>query len=955
VTGEDASSATSLQDPRQSLVDMAVVGRDEEIEKIRAHVLDRDRLPARCRIVGEAGSGKTTVWRAIVEDARERGHRVLSAAGSEAEWQLSLGAARDLVADVIEDIERDLPPPQRRHLRVMLLLEEPGDLAPDPGALAVAFRGLIRAAAARGPVLIAVDDVQWLDPASVALLSYALRRLSTEPVGVLFAQRDGPPNQGDPLTTPGDDRDLEIRLGPLTLGALGAVLRDNLAVPVARPTLRRIHDVAAGNPLLAIELGRVLTDPDESHPPGAPLPVPASVAELLRARLGNLDRRTREALGILAALASPEIGVLETVLGRDPMADLAPAVDAAILDLSRGGIRFRHPLLASIAYELLGPVRQGEIHRRLGDLLVDPEERARHIALGVEAPDEVAAAIVEEGAGVAFGRGSPSAAADLAYHAGRLTPQDFPAARHRRVLLEIDGAFAAGETARAAARLDAQLTLTEPGRDRAELLARRARLHSFADDIASSIDGLLEALSEAGDDDALRRAIEEGLAWGLMLVRRDLAGSLVHARSAADLARRAGNAAALAESLATQALAECLTGRPWRATIDAALALEPTLELLPATRRPGFAYGCCLTCVGDLDGARTVFEGLAAHAIAHGDEALLPSILNRLVRVELQAGRWAAAGTNVEEGISRATESGHGPSIASLLGKRAVLAAFRGDHDQARSDADRALELAVGSAFDPATPERAVARGGESALWALGHVALVEGQPERAVYLLEPMTRVLVAAGVTEPGEMPWLLDLGEASVLTARLDVARTVIHLFEAVAANPDRGADAVIADHLRALLDTANGDHTAARDRLLAARGRLANLDRPFESARTDLALGGVQRRLRERRAARASLERTRAAFLDLGSVAWAERATTELARVGGRAPAGDGLTPTERAVAELVARGRTNRETAAALFLSVHTVEAALTAVYGKLGVRSRTELARRIDESSEVIS
>ena len=171
----------------------------------------------------------------------------------------------------------------------------------------------------------------------------------------------------------------------------------------------------------------------------------------------------------------------------------------------------------------------------------------------------------------------------------------------------------------------------------------------------------------------------------------------------------------------------------------------------------------------------------------------------------------------------------------------------------------------------------------------------------------------------------------------------------------ASPDREADAVIAEQLRALIDTAHGDHAAARDRLLATQARHAHLDRPFEAARTDLALGGVQRRLRERRAARASLELARAGFERLGASAWADRATAELARVGGRAPAGDGLTPTERAVADLVARGRTNRETAAALFLSINTVEAALTAVYGKLGVRSRTELARRVDKSPEVIS
>ncbi len=260
-----------------------------------------------------------------------------------------------------------------------------------------------------------------------------------------------------------------------------------------------------------------------------------------------------------------------------------------------------------------------------------------------------------------------------------------------------------------------------------------------------------------------------------------------------------------------------------------------------------------------------------------------------------------------------------------------------------------ALELAVGGPFDPTLTERAVARGGESALWALGHVAVAEGRPETAVELLEPMTRILRAAGVIEPGEMPWLADLGEAWTLTGRLDDAGEIAGLFERVATESDRAGDAATAGRLKALIDTARGNHVAARDDLLAIRARDAQLDRPFEAGLTDLALGGVQRRLRERRAARATLQRAHATFERLGAMVWAERARAELARIGGRAPAGDELTATERSVAALVARGRTNRETAAALFLSINTVEAALTAVYGKLGICSRTELARRIDE------
>ena len=933
---------------------MSAVGRDDELARIRQHVLDPDRLPGRCLILGEAGAGKTTVWRTIVDDARARGHRVLVASAAEAEWQLSLGVARDLVAAGLDGVHDALPAPQRRLLGVLLLREDPADLPADPGAQAVALLGLIRATASREPVLIAIDDVQWLDAASTGLLSYALRRLTTERVGVLLARR-GVDNDHDPFAPAPGDRSLVVRLGTLTLGALGAVLRENLAVPVPRPTLRRVHEAAAANPLLAIELARVLSDPERRSAPGAPLPVPASVGELLRARLEGLGPPALEALGTLATLSSPDVDLLSAALGQEPITVLAPAIEAGIVDLVPDGIRFRHPLLASLAYDLLGPVRQREIHRRLAAMRVDPEERARHLALGVDRPDEPAAAVVEVGARTALARGSPAAAADLAYHAGRLTPPDHEAARHRRALAEIDASFAAGETVRATDRLEALLSTAGPGPERAALLARRARLHHFSDDIAASVAVLDEALAEAGDDDAVRGSIEEGLAWGLMMIRRNLGGALQHARSAAELSRRSGDPVALAEGLSAQALAECLTGRPWRATMDAALAMESRLGQLRATRRPGFAHGLCLTCVGDLAAARGAFEELAAEAQRLGDEASMPSILNHLALVELLAGRWPEAATHLDDGIDRATESAQRPSLTALLGKRSVLAAWRGDHEAARQGARQALDLAAGPAFDPSAPERAIARGGESALWALGHVALVEGRPHEAVECLEPMTRVLRAAGITEPGEMAWLADLVEALVGMGRLDEAAAAVQPYEAVGAHPDREADRATADRLLALLDTARGDHVGARDRLLATRARHEHLDRACEAARTDLALGGVQRRLREQRAARASLEAARAAFEGMGATAWAARAVAELARVGGRAPIGDGLTPTERAVAELVARGRTNRETAAALFLSINTVEAALTAVYGKLGIRSRTELARRIDDPPEVIS
>ena len=925
-----------------------VVGRSDELDRIRELLFASGTLPATCLLLGDAGMGKTTVWRAVTGEARERGFRILTTSGAEVEVQLALSGVRDLVASGLDDVALELAPPQRRLLEVLLLREDPGPAPLDQGAISAAFLAFVRALAARSPVLIAIDDVHWLDAASWVAVAYALRRIRTEPVAALLAGRDegiwarGPAVDGE--------RQATVRLGPLSIGAIGAVLRERLPGQVSRPVLVAVHEQAAGNPLFAVELVRALAEAGQGHTPGAPLPVATSLRELLRARLGGLGPGPLEVLGVAAAMARPGIGVLTETLGRDPWPDLDPSVDAAIVEVEGDRLRFAHPLLASVAYELAVPRRRRDMHRRLAAVVQDPEERARHLALATVEPDPDVASTVEDGARLSFARGSPAAAADLAHHARRLTPASDGPARRRRTLAEADYQFAAGNTSVASARLDDLLRETSPGPEHAALLGRRARLHHFGDDIGTSVGILQEALAETGEDAALRAGIEEGLAWGLMMIRRDLPAAADHARSAAELAGGAGDVVTRAEGLAAQALAECLLGRPWTATMDAALELEPAMLELRVLRQPSFAHAYCLASTGELDRAQAAFEELERRAARQGDESSMPSILNHLAFAQLLAGRWADAERRLDEGDDRALETGQAPSRAAILGKQALLAAWRGDVERARGKAAAALAVAAGPAFDPAAPERAIARGGESAIWALAHLSLTAGEPAEACGLFAPMTRALAGAGVAEPGEMPWLADEIEALIAADRRPEAVEALDRLEAWSRGLRRPASLAAAARSRGLLCAARGELDAARVSLEAAADGFDALHLPFGRARALLALGGVQRRGREHRLARETLQGALATFEEVGASAWAARTRTELERVGGRRPAAPGLSPTERQVAALAGAGKTNREVAAELFLSVHTVEAALTSVYGKLGIRSRTELARQHRDS-----
>lgn len=918
-----------------------VIGRETEVAALEAFVDSGATVPAVLILDGEPGIGKTTLWQLGVDAARARSLRVLEASPAEAESALSFAALGDLVESDLGQVLRGLPGPQRRALEVALLLRADQGVPPDQRAVGMAFLNAVRALAASQRVLLAVDDLQWLDPSSAAVLAFTIRRLQTEPVLLLLAQR----SEGDGSTAVGLEPALaghsvhRLTIGPLSLGALHWLLSDRLDAPFSRPVLRRLHEVSGGNPFFALELARALVRHARDLEPGQPLPMPDQLAALVGERLGGLPHATQEALTVAAALSKPTVRLITAAMDADAQEGLGPAIEAHVVEIAGGRVRFTHPLLASAAYERASPVRRRQLHRTLARLVDDVEERAHHLALTTNAPDEGIAAALEEAAGRASSRGAQDAAADLSAQARLLTPAQAVDAIRRRSLREAEYALQSGDTPRARALLDALLAATSPGPARAEVLTNLARVHFNGLDWRASVGLLEQALQEAGDDPSLRAQIELHLAINLDLLRRNVVETLEHARAAVALAEHLADDAMLAEAIVLQAKSELLLGRGWPTRlVERVRTLEPATRSLPADRWANDYLASMRGWTDDLEGAIEALERVEETAHEQGDEVSLTWALARVAELKCYAGRWEEASRDIERGSEIALQAGQRANEAIFLGLTALVEAYRGSPASARAAGDRALKLA-----EPAGA--AMAR--RTALAALGLLELSLGRPGEADAHLAPLTMETRAARVGEPGAMRFLPDAIEALIGLGHLDTAAELLDFLEERARATGRISALAAAGRCRGLLLSAHGDSARGRSTLARAFTEHESVQMPFERARTLLVLGEAQRRTKQKRPARESLEEALGVFEELGATLWIEKARAELARIGGRAPSPGALTATELRVAELVCEGRSNKEVASTLFVTAKTVETTLSRIYAKLDIHSRSELAGRL--------
>jgi len=910
-----------------------IVGRDEELGAIVRLLEAPEQLSGVAVLPGEAGIGKTTLWLAGIDTAAAHGYRILSSRPSEAETGFSFAGLADLLGNAAPDVLPELPPIQRRALEAALLLGE-SDIHADDRAVAAAFLGALRLLAGESPLCLAIDDVQWLDAASLTALRYALARLDQEPIAALLAVRGDVPDWLRRAVP--KERLRTVEVGGLSVGAIQELLRARLDATFPRPTLIRLWETSGGNPFFTLELASALQRRGGTLAPGDEFPIPSDLDELLHERLDGLGAGALDVARAVAALADPTVPLVESAVGRRSEAGLAETLAARILELDGERVRFTHPLLGSAVTARQTPSRRRSLHARLAEIVPTGEERARHLALATAEPSREIASILDDAARAAHARGAPATAAELAEQALRLTPATSPDDARRRLLIAADMHHRAGDTDRATALLEQARASAAPGNERATIVTHLAGVQPSPQDAVALY---REALSEAEGDDALAATIHLRIA-ALMRFTEGIERGMEHGELAARAASHVGDAALRCRALAAYGLMHFNTGRGIPGVeMEEALSLERSLGEWPLDDGPTWIYGWQLCWSADVDRARDLFQEVLSVVKARNDPAGEADALWYLSLLESRAGNWDEADRYTTDSLDLWTQLDR--VIPPTEFPAAIIAAHRGRIDEARARSQRAVARAEAEGIG-------IGQSGHS--WVLGFIELSLGDANAALVHLR-RSYELRNAFMLEPAQRLELGDLLEALIAVGKLDESDDILATWEARADALDRAWALAILARCRALLLAARGDLEgafASFERALAEHARSTD---PFHHARTLLALGRTQRRAKKRGPARTTLEDVLARFERLGAPLWAEQTRGELARIGGRAPSRDELTEAERRIARLVADGRTNREVAAALFLTVHSVETALTRVYRKLGVRSRAELARLLAAKS----
>jgi DNA-binding CsgD family transcriptional regulator len=905
------------------------LGRDRELDEVERFL---DLVPsglAALALTGPAGIGKTTVWREGVHRAASRGYLLLTTRPSQAERSLSFAGLADLLESVPGAAFDALAPLQRHAIDVALMRAEP-DAKPVAGAVPAALLAVLRQAALAGPVLIAVDDAQWLDDATAESLPFALRRLEQLPVGVLVSVRL---DQGRPATFEAAisaERRRDLVLGPLSVAALHGILRQRLQRTLPRPTLVRLATSCGGNPFYALEIAREL-ERVGIPVPGHPLPVPGELQALVRSRMARLPRRTRDALLTAACLSQPSTATVD-------LDALGPAERAGIVLVeTTGRLRFAHPLLVAAVQDSAPASQRLATHRRLAELTTDPEERARHLAAATTVPDDSVADALDTAAEQAARRGALTAACQLARRALELT-QDRASERATRRAMTFAGhcVLSGGDPGEAKEVLESALRACPPGNLRAEVLTRLSwtsrENRSQADE---AYQRLLEALAQTTDRTLAARIHAQAI-W---MAQDDTAHGIRHCSAALALIDETADPATYAQVVMHRAYLRLISGG---GADDAAIARGKAIE--DREVRAGLTDRSPVPTIWPLlkDDFTKAVEVHTDHLEWSRQVGQLPlelSLTYFLSCLELWRGDWDRA-RRWSNGLAELLEQSESDFYRCWsLTARGMVDAHTGRLGEAAAAGSEALRVATATA-DQA--KQADARQ------LLGFVALSDGDLAAAAEHLLAADRILERLGQREPAQYRFQADLVEALVGLGDLDGARSQVGRLAERARVFGRPWTVALHARSRGLLLAAQGDLDGAASALREALDYHQHLEMPFERARTLLICGQVLRRRNERKQARAALTEALSGFAALGAATWARRARDELARVPARRIS-QGLTATEAEIARLAASGLTNRQIADRAFVTPKTVEANLSRAYAKLGVQSRTQLVRAIAE------
>jgi DNA-binding CsgD family transcriptional regulator len=904
------------------------VGRDEELGRVLALLeAARGGVAGALVVSGEAGIGKTTLLQAAEELAG--GLTCLWARGVESEAALGHAALLELLTPV-RDRLADLPAAQAEALAAALGWG-PAGASGDRYLVAAATLSLLAAAAQPAPVLVLIDDLQWVDRESAAALLFAARRLHHDAAAFLFAVRTGsrPPVSLEGLPV--------LALAGLVPRQAARLLSDRLADPV----VARLVDRTRGNPLALTEVASRLTPAQRLG--AAPLPDLLPVGDRLELvyepLLTGLSAPAWRAIVLCAAgpegATAPLVSALRQV-GVDPDAALDEAEERGVLVRDRGDLRFRHPLLRTAAWRLATPAQRRRAHLELAGAL--PGEAARaartwHLAEAVGGPDDALAdelvAVAEEDR---TRRGFAAASAALERAALHTSE---PGRAAERLAAAVGDAFLAGDVERT--RTLAARVLDGPaGRAaRAQVLSTLGVLEQYA----GSVPRAAELLAAAAD-------LAEGpqRVWALAELGQtrfrlsDLAGL-------ADVADQMAEAADLGDP-GQRVLARYARGVALMLGADpdaSRRVLAGVMELLQSPTLPDdprylIYLGLTAGFLADLRVRDMIGPGERTLATARerGALGMLVPGLALMASGRAWLGDHAGAFADAGEAAELGEQLGYAADTAVAVAMLAWQSAARGLHEDARRALERARALTDRAGTAAVAAHQAITAA---------FCALCRGDLAEAASLLE--SRVAADDGVGSMGEPLGVAPtLVEAYVGLGRAADAADLAERYAAVAPQPSPPRTAALVARCRGL--TVAGDD-AAVEAFEAALAAHAQAPEPFETARTRLLYGARLRRAGRRVAAREQLRAAMDAFTAMDLTAWAQRAADELAATGATARprrplASEPLTSQETRVALLVARGLPNREIAAALFLSPKTVEHHLASVFRKRGFRSRTEVA-----------
>jgi DNA-binding CsgD family transcriptional regulator len=902
------------------------------------------RGPAGFVIEGEPGSGKSTLWDGGVDAACELGHQVLRSQPSSSETDLSYAGLSDLLSKILPHVLDAIAAPQREALEVALLLRAEGAQPVTAHAVGLAVLSTLRATAANSPVLIAIDDVHWLDQASLDTLTFAMRRLGDEPVRLLLAARGG--WAVDPLALDAPPPSARWREFVDALPVFQTLLLDPLgATQVARllpasltpAQVRQVTEQSGGNPFWALQSAATLQSHDTS--------VPQLARSLSRRLAAALSADAAAALAVVAAAGRIDVPqTLDALNGRvaDPIAALDAAVVAGVLLESERRVTVAHPLIGAAMVEGLPPGQRHALYRRLAALMDNPERSAHFLALAAgSGPDSAVAAALDAASSSAHARAATPAAAQFAEQAVLFTAAGDATDLLRRRIRAGELLFLAGEVERSLQQLEAVDVDNLAHDDFERVLPLLVDAIYLVRGLPSAAAAVVDAVQTVGPDER-RRAVVFALgsdpAYGLREGRRAAADEAIRSAEAAGsgVAGLALHRALVNLAAAKVAAAEGLDGE----LLDRAAALEDDLTIDRLYDLADLICGVWSACVEQMDASRAALRRCIRLARERGDLSGLSSFLGYLAWTEALAANYPAAASALETADEAATWHRIAPPYTTLYARVALRIAD--------GDLDTASEL-----LDTALPEDN-ATTPESRLYGAflrGIVSGYRGDSEKASRHFERAASYADALEWADPGLRLYLdSGLAEAYVAIGRVTDAARISSWLAEVGARLNRPTLLGQAHRIDALVAVAEGnfDAAVAAARNAVAASEMSPLRR--EIVRSLLVLGRIERRRKGRRQAREALQAALAKATEIGHEPLRRQADQELARAGG-ARAGDTLTATEQRVAELIGAGASNRVAADSLFISVRTVETHVAAIYRKLGVRSRAEVAKWLADTS----